>query len=121
MRSLLSAELMRIADAWEAASARSWQMHDPDICGLDLSGEEPVCPGCLAGKEEANEEKAQIAGEFHAAGSALADLFFLLLRYATQHDHKNVEAYFVQLLRPALQAELRPIVQAIAQLERVRR
>jgi hypothetical protein len=63
--------------------------------------------------EAAAAERREIAGEFRAAESALADLGLMFLRVAAKHEPDAARLYLLDLLRP----ELEELAQGIAKLE----
>jgi hypothetical protein len=94
-RSILRAELAKIAERFEAADGRARQA------------------AVIEDREAAEWERREAAGDFWAAGHDLADLLLLLFRYASTHQPDALRAYIVALLRPKLD----PIVETIATRE----
>jgi hypothetical protein len=99
LRSLLRADLERIANQFAAADRRAKQA--------------PT----LADREEAEAVRRQAAGEFWAMGSEVAHLFLLLLRVAAERERETVRLY----LRDLLREEIGELAVAVARLEGGRR
>jgi hypothetical protein len=98
-RSLVRAEIARITERFEAADARlkrAQAMSDPDQA------------------KAAEDEKREAAADFWAAADGLADLFLLMLRYAAEHRPEQL----CQALAGGMRAELYPIAEAVARLEK---
>lgn len=101
MRSIVRAEIARITERFEAADAR-------------LKGAQAMSNPEEARAAEA--EKREAAADFWAAADGLADLFLLMLRYAAEHRPEQL----CQALAGGMRAELGPITDAVAKLERRR-
>jgi hypothetical protein len=93
--SLVRADLARIADRFEQADRRARRAQT------------------IAAYEQAEAERRDAEGEFWAAGSDLADLLLLLLRYALHHEPDALRLYLAEVLRP----ELEPLAETLARLE----
>jgi hypothetical protein len=93
--SAVRADLERIAERYAAADRRACRAQS------------------IEDYDAAEAERREIAGEFWAAGSELADLLLLLLRHALQHQPDALRLYLAEALRP----ELGPITAALANLE----
>lgn len=97
-RSILRAELARIAEGFAAADRRAFTAGVYDRQGH---------------REAAEAERAEAAGNFWAAEADLADLLLLLLRAAARHQPDALRLRLGQALR----TELEPLAEAVARLE----
>jgi hypothetical protein len=97
-RSILSAEIDRLTEAFAAASERAWR---------------ETVAGNHASREAAENQRQEAAGDLFLVKQDFADLLLLLLRYAIEQRPCELAAYLAE----ALQNELRPLVDAIANLE----
>jgi hypothetical protein len=81
--SLVQAELTRIAERFAAASSAAWRATVAEDTGQ---------------RDAAEGERQEAAGEFFAAGLALADLLLLLLRQAAEHRAPALCLHLLKLL-----------------------
>ncbi len=102
-RSIVRAELARIAQRFEAADRRA------KAAGVAVA----FGAGTVADREAAEAERRDAAGESWAAESDLADLLLLLLRHARRHQPDALRDLLADVLRP----ELAPLAEAVARLE----
>jgi hypothetical protein len=94
-QSIVRKELSRIADKFGQADARARRAQT------------------IEDYEAAEAERCEIAGEFWAAESELADLCLLLLRLALRHQPDALCLYLAEALR----TELEPLAESLAKLE----
>jgi hypothetical protein len=96
--SLLRADLQRLAEKFHAAGDAAHRA----AVALDLGA-----------RNDAEDLRLDLQGEYHAATNELADLLLMLLRHALDHRPEALTLYLAEALRP----ELEPLAEAVAGLE----